>query len=114
MRVGSGRRASASQKLPEALSRAERPVKGDGYRRRSKPLTGRHAPPTLQSVMATAAPSWSTMPALSAMSQRSTTADAIPARAASTPDPSHRDAWRGGKHLPVSCDTPFKHLINMN
>ena len=55
-RVGSGRRALASRTLPEALSGSERPVKGDGYRRRSRPFTSRLRAATLAGGMATATP----------------------------------------------------------
>ena len=76
-------------------------------------LTGRLRAATLARGMAITAPSMSTKPALPAMSPHSTTAGAIPARAASTPDPHHRDARRGRKHLPVSLEPSFKHLINI-
>ncbi len=112
-RAISGSRASAFQTRCRAPYGAERPVKGDGYRRRSKPLTGRAVPPRCCLGWRPRHPPISTIPTLSATSPRSTTAGAIPDRAASTPNPHHGSARHRGKCLPVSRNTSFKHLINM-
>ena len=107
--------ASAPVRAPPPSRRSRKPCptrsgpsRATGTVCAADPLRAASAPARYQAGWRPRLPSRSTMPDSSAMSPRSTTAGAIPARAATTPDPRHRDAQRGRRHLAVSRDPSFK------